>query len=317
MERFRRKLRDEKGIAIPFVAVALIVIMALTAVGVETGRLATVATEVQTAADIAATAGARQLFDDPMASPREDAEEVLNDNHIEGTVVSGSHLTELQVGNYTAATGFVANLQPFNAVKSRVEYDVANILLSFLNMPTSHVSKIAVAAFAPSTGGRPTIPIAIGDCLLNEGCLEDSCQPTLTQVPSPDDNSAWTGFFGSHSTSTISTLFPEECNGDPSQVPYIEVGDFINLINGQSVPLLRQVQCMLDHDITEVLVPVVSCSTQFNQSREVLGFARFEILSVRTNGGHKGIDIRGLVSATDGPGGDAHTFGAGEVTMVQ
>lgn len=320
MERLRHKLRDEKGIAVPFLASALVAIMALTAVGVETGRLATVATEVQAAADIAATAAARQLFDDPSeqhGTPRSQAEEVLNDNFIDGNVVSGSYLTKLEIGNYTAEAGFVANLAPLNAVRSQVDYTVDNIMLATLGMPTSQLTKVAIAAFAPATGGKPTIPLAIGECLLNSGCLEDSCQPTVTQVPSPEDNSAWTGFFGSHSTSTINTLFPAECDGDPSQIPVVQVGDFINLIDGQSVPLLRQVECMLDAGLTEVLVPVISCDTQLNQAREVVGFARFEILSVRTSGGNKGIDVRGVVSATDGPGGDAETFGAGAITMVQ
>jgi hypothetical protein len=95
------------------------------------------------------------------------------------------------------------------------------------------------------------------------------------------------------------------------------VGQDINLINGQSVPLLNAVKCMLDAGITEVLVPITECGGSLNQAREVLGFARFEIVAVRTSGGKKGIDIRGLTSAGDGPGGGENDFGAGKVTMVR
>jgi hypothetical protein len=140
---------------------------------------------------------------------------------------------------------------------------------------------------------------------------------TLTQVPNPDDNSAWTGFFDSASTSGIDVYFPEECAGeDAVTAPFISVGDYINLNNGQT-NLLRQVECMLENGITEVLIPVTECGGSLNQSREVLGFARFEIVSVRTNGGNKGITIHGLTSALDGPAGSTQDYGAGLITMVR
>lgn len=115
---------------------------------------------------------------------------------------------------------------------------------------------------------------------------------------------------------TIAGLFPEVCGGDPSQIPSLNVGDVINLLNGQSVQLLRKVECLLENGIDEVLLPVVSCGSERNQARAVVGFARIEILSMRTTGGNKGIDLRGVVSAMDGPGGDAESFGAGAITMV-
>lgn len=318
MDQRGNRLKGEKGIAVPFVAVALMAIIGMTALGVETARLAAVATEVQSAAEIGATAGARHVLSSASGTPRQHALDVLARNTIDGTVVASSHLTALEVGNYSEEGGFVFNLQPFNAVRAQVEYTVDNILFAGLGVPTSHVTKIAVAAFQPTAGGRPTVPIAIGECLLNEGCLEDSCQPFLRQVPDPNDNSAWTGFFDVASTNQIAAYFPPVCvEGTASVAPYLRVGDAINLINGQSVPLLGQVQCMLDNGLTEVLVPVVPCDTTLNQAREVRGFARFRIVAVHQTGKKKGIDIQGLVSASDNPGGSAQTYGAGTVAMVQ
>jgi hypothetical protein len=319
MNQISKPLKNEKGVAVPMLAVSMMAIVFCVGIGVDIGRLAVVADEVQNAADIAATAAAFQFVKpgEDTSTPRESAEDILSQNEINNTSVASSNLTLLEFGNYNVDTDtFTANLAPINAAHSRVEYTANNIVFAGLGRPTTLVAKEAIAAFQPSGGGTPTIPLTIGDCLLNTGCTEDECQPTLTQVPNPDDNSAWTGFFQVASTSEISTLFPEVCEDDAVTPPYIQVGDFINLINGQSVPLLNMVECMLENNLTEVLVPVTECGGSLNQAREVLGFARFEILAVTSKGGDKGITIRGLTSASDGPSG-GENFGAGIITLVR
>jgi hypothetical protein len=320
MKHFIKPLDNERGVAMPLLAVTMMVIVGFTALGVDVGRIGLVADEVQNAADIAATAAAMQLVqpdpNDLAASPRDHAEQVLAENKIDNTTVGSSHLTVLETGNFNAGT-FTANLAPINAVRAEVQYTVNNIVFAGLGHPTSLVTKESIAAFAPAAGGQPTIPLAIGECLLGDNCNSQSCDVTLTQIPNPDDNSAWTGFFETSSTAQIDHYFPSECDGDdPSTVPTIHVGDDISLLNGQS-NLLRQVQCMLDNGLTEVLVPITTCGGSLNQTREVLGFARFEIIAVRTNGQNKGIDIQGLTSAIDGPPGGPNDFGAGKITMVR
>jgi hypothetical protein len=200
-------------------------------------------------------------------------------------------------------------------VRARVEYTVNNLILAGMGFATSDVAKEAIAGFEGTESGIPTIPLAIGDCLLNEGCTEQDCQPLVQQVPSPEDNSAWTGFFDTASTNQLRAFFPPECGGSVTP-PAIHVGDVINLNNGEESPLLDDVQCLVDHGMAEVLVPVVSCSTQLNQARDGRGCARFEIVSVYRTGNPKGFDIQGLVSATDMPPG-GEMFGAGTIVLLR
>lgn len=319
MKQLGKAVRNERGVAVPMVAIAMMALLFCTGVGVDVGRLGVVADEVQNAADIAATAAAFQYVQpgSDTSTPRESAEDVLGQNEISNTAVASSHLTLLEFGNYNRSDDtFTANLEPINAAHSRVEYTANNLVFGLLGKPDTLVAKEAIAAFNPTGSGKPTLPLTVGDCLLNPECTEDACQPTLTQVPNPDDNSAWTGFFNVANTTDISVLFPEECEPDATEPPTIRVGDFINLINGQSTPLLRMVQCLIDNDMTEVLVPVTECGGSLNQAREVLGFARFQLLTVVDSGGNKGITIRGLTSANDGPSG-GENFGAGIITLVR
>lgn len=55
--------KSERGVALVYVAVFMVVILAFTAVGIDIARLAHVATEVQSVADIGARAGAKKLLD--------------------------------------------------------------------------------------------------------------------------------------------------------------------------------------------------------------------------------------------------------------
>lgn len=323
MKDLKRTLGNEKGVAVPMMAVALLVLVGFTGLGVDVGRLGLVADETQNAADIAATAGAMQLFapspSDPGASPRNHAENLLARNTINNTAVSPSHLTVFETGNY-ANGNFTANLPPINAVRAQVQITVNNLIFAGIGFPTSLVTKEAIAAFDPVGGGQPTLPLTIGECLLGENCNEGGCDVVLTQVPDPEDNSAFTGFFQTASAQQIEAFFPQDClNGNQthSDLPYVSVGDFISLLNGQSTgPLLGAVQCLVDLGMTEALVPITECGGQLNQTREVLGFATFEILSVITSGGNKGITIQGLTAQHELPGG-GEDFGSGTITMVR
>jgi len=318
MKRFAQPLSNERGVAIPLMGVAFLVIIGFTGLGVDIGRLAVVADEVQNAADVAATAGAKQLFspNPDTDTPREQAVAVLSENEISNTKVGSGNLKTLESGNYADGV-FTSNLEPINAVRAEVEFTADNIVFAGFGHPTSIVTKEAIAAFSPSGSGRPTIPIAVGDCLLTE-CDSSGCNVSLGEVPNLNDNSAWTGYFSSASASQIQSFFPAECGGDPSTVPLVEVGDDINLLNGQSVPLLRTVDCMLDAGLTEVTLPVVPCKGgTLSQAREVVGFATFDIQAVRTSGGHKGIDLKGIASTMGESGGGGRDFGSGKITMVR
>lgn len=312
MQNRARHLRNQRGVAVPLAAVAMVAVLGLSAVGVETGYLAMTATEVQNAADAAATAGARAVLDGNDA--RSEALAVLALNTIHGETVGDGHLVGLEVGNYSAELGFVSSLAPQNAVRATVQYNVANLLAAALGMPSSRLTKTAIATFQGVISGRPTLPIVLGDCLFDNLCLSDICLPHLGIVPSPIDNSAWTGYFEGANLSNIKDYFPSECGGQDQAVD-LKVGDLINVTNGDLNPLFDLVDCMVDDGATRHTVPIVSCNMNFNQQKEVIGFATVEIESVRDTGFNQGITLRGVIEALEPPVG-GENFGTGAVVLV-
>lgn len=312
MRRLTLHLSNERGIAVPMAAVAMVAILGLTAVGVETGRLALTATEVQNAADIAAATAANALVNDE--DPKTEALSVLAANSIDGQAISSSELKDLEIGNYTSATGFIAGLLPYNAARATVEYTVHNVVAGAIGMATSTVTKTATASFEANNSGTPTLPIVLGDCLFDTACLDDACLPHLGLVPSPIDNSAWTGYIDGANVREITPYFPTECGGSDKAVT-LELGDMINVTNGDLNPLLSLVECLIDNGMTRHTVAVVECGLNLNQEKEVVGFATVEINSVRQTGFNQGITLEAVVEVTEPPTGGTN-FGSGAVVLV-
>jgi len=295
------------------VAIAMMALIGMAVLGIETGRLGLTADEAQNAADIAALAGARALFDGENATTQ--ALAILGQNRIDGHAVGAAQLQALEMGNYDADAKFTANLAPTNAVRAVISYPLHNLLAGMLGMPVSVVTKSAVAMFQGAGGCEPSFPLVIGECLFDQNCTSDACQPFLRAAPNPLDNSAWTGYFGGSSTSEVSTYLPPECGGTASVK--LKTGDLINVTNGDLSPLFRGAQCMIDHGLGQVTVPVVPCGFDFVHSMRVLGCATFNMVSVVSSGSPKGITMEGLVKViTSAPAGGPN-FGSGPVLLVE
>lgn len=133
------------------------------------------------------------------------------------------------------------------------------------------------------------------------------------------EHSAWTGFFDTASQSNIqSNHFPTQCGGNGIGDVAVKVGDQIDLANGQMVPVLKSVDCMVNRlNLRRFIIPIVPCSTNFGSHPEkVVGFATVDIDRVVTNGTSAGIYLRGIFSAkTPGPAGGGN-FGTGSVALV-
>jgi Flp pilus assembly protein TadG len=309
-----RWIGDERGIALAQTVVGLMALMGLTVVGTDLGRLAFTATEVQTAAEVAATAAAKNLINSQ--SPDAGALALVQANNIDGTAGAASNIDSIETGSYEYSTGsFSAGGTPATAVRATTSATINNLLAGIFGSPQSLVTKSAIAAFTSIGSGEPTLPLVIGDCEFPGDCYEDSCLPTLLQVPNTEDNTAWTGFFEGANNQTIGGYFQAPC-GDGSTLPGLSTGDSISLNNGQIVPLLDAVQCLLDQGINEFLIPVVECNNQFNQGSTVVGFATVVVDSVDTQGNPKGLNMHAIfTSGTPGPPGGGN-FGTGFIAIV-
>jgi Flp pilus assembly protein TadG len=313
-----RLWQDERGIALAQTIIGLMALMGLTVLGTDLGRLAFTATEVQTAAEVAATAGARSLIDGGSAQAA--AETLVGANTIDGHAGTGANIDSIETGSFDHATGaFLSGGTPATAVRATTSVTINNLLAGLLGSPTSLVTKTAIASFSGLGNGTPTLPLVIGDDNFDEDCFSDDCMPTLIHVPSPEDNVAWTGFFDGASTSNISDYFPSEYGGGGESLPPLSLGDDVSLNNGQETPLLNIIADMVDAGVNEFVIPVVD-STQFNQTGPVVGFATIVIDEVITTGTDKGITLHAIFNSdglADGGGvGGGGNFGTGLVQLV-
>lgn len=312
-----RALRSERGMTMVFTAVAMTAFLAFAVVGVDLGRLALTATEVQTVADAAATAGIRALLENQDAVGQ--AQTVAAQNKIDGKSPS-IPAQNIQVGSYDrTANTFVAGGVPQNAVRATAGATVQNLMAAVLGSAATTVTKTATAAFGGVDTSDPVLPIAIGDC--NFTAFQTSLQcgqlPSLKQVPKSSNNSGWTSLSNAPaSTAGISTYLPLACGGGGQQPATLKVGDSINVTNGQNNPLLTTISTCVSLGFTTYRVPVVPCGA-YNKSMPILGFATITISKVKTKGKKKGIDLSVICNTNARGAGNGGLYGTLSVAMVQ
>lgn len=306
------RIGNERGVMLPFIIIGMTALLGATALGVGFGRMTLVASEAQNAADVAALAGAFALFndDDPLA----EAQLTLAFNTVDRRIPS-LMLSDLTPGTYSFdERSFTTNGFLVNAVRARIETDFANPFGALIGRGAQTVEKVAYASFTGLRGARPTLPIVVGECHFDDDCMNDQCMPRLTQAPDPTDNSGWTAFFDVASQNGVSAYFPAPCGG--GEVEEIWIGDVINVQNGQTTPLLRAVDCLIDEGMTKHLIPIVPCGGHYNQTKVVLGFASIELEYVKTSGSNKGIDLHAIFKSNAiGALGGRH-FGTGNIVLV-
>jgi Flp pilus assembly protein TadG len=291
-------------------------LFALAAVGIDAGRLALTANEVQTVADTAATAGARALLDGgSTATARGQAQTVVGQNRVNGTAAS-IQAAQLEVGSYDPQTrAFINGALPANAVRATPATTVQNLFVGIMGtrFARTTVTKTATAAFTGLGSGKPNLPLAIGACnfpALTSCFNTPGCLPSLTQVPSTTNNTGWTSFLdGSTSNPSITKYMPSACGGTTTP-PQIGVGTSISLNNGQITSVLKNVEDCVKQGINKFTVPIVSCSGNFNQSSTITGFATIIVDSVNSTGNPKGLNLHAIYEDVVGPpgGGNYGTY---------
>jgi hypothetical protein len=200
---------------------------------------------------------------------------------------------------------------------------VTNILASIVGTPATTVEKTATAAFVTIGGATPELPIAIGSCYFEGLCA--GCLPDLIQVPSSSqgeaNNTAWTAFFETANAMTIADYFPSPC-GAGVAVPHVDVGDNINITNGQISNLYDNFQCLLDNGVNEFVIPVFqsessTCNGPMVGSPEVIGFVTLVVDAVNGMGNPKYVDLHAIENATvpGTPGGCAGCL-TGSVKLI-
>ena len=259
----RRDRRNERGAALALVGMAMVLIVGMAAVGVDVGRLALTANEAQIVADASATAGALALNDGAAVEPA--AFGVAGENTMAGDAAQPADV-DVVVGTYDwDARTFAAGGENLNSVSATAERTVDNIFAGIFGDATSSVTRTAIAAAGPATTGEADLPIALSDCQFPPECEDESCLPTLQQVPNGDDTAAFTGFLGIADTDSVGDFLHPDCGGLGVEIPPVSVGDHISLNNGQMSSVIDDIECMVcDLGITEYLVPIIThCDENF------------------------------------------------------
>jgi len=328
MAKIDNPTRNRRGQALPGFVIGMFAFLGLSAGAVDISRHAFTATELQNLVDAAASAAAKAAGNN--GSPHLAAQTISARNRVNG----GNYpfaTSDIVVGTYNGSA-FVPGGTPTNAVRVTATTTLNNIISGVIGYPTSTISRSATAAIVALGGGVPAMPIAIGETYWQH-CITYGCpQPQLILVPDGVDNAGWTGFFLSASQSQVRAYVPAAsgCNGGGADRPYVTVGDFINLSNGQGNQL-NALQCLVcNHGQNGFLVPVVRNIGQFNQNAEVVGFATIVVESfnysgnptTRTCGNLNGggslqsINVRSVYNAnTPGPPGPGF-YGSGYAQVI-
>jgi hypothetical protein len=312
-------------------ALSMMALFGFLALAIDLGRIAFTANEVQTVADIAATAGAKALADvaatagpdgllqsATKSSAQSQAQTVARENRVDGagaTIEAG----QIEVlGQYNPQDGTFSGAPPYYSVRATPSATVQNLFAGIFgaSYQNSTVTKTATAGLIGLGKAKPTLPLALGECNFQEGL------PSLTRTPSNDgaQNSGWTSFFdNSASTSSITGYMPSACGGGGQTIPDISVGDSINLQNGDVPPLENIVKSCLSQTppMNQFLIPIVKCSgsSNFNQLAQVTGFATIVIEPAAEWDGKKGMDLQAIFKAVSGPAGGG-AFGTYTVRLL-
>jgi hypothetical protein len=276
-------------------AVFLTAIIAVTAIGVEVSRLATVATETQIAADAAALAAAKNLFGVSGATQttaRAAGQAVAAQNQIDGRFPAAADVN-IEFGTYSAASGWGSGTDP--AIRATVTMqNVRYLLATALNIGNFHfgtqttVTKRALAEYTCQENGRAIAPFTIGDCQLQSYTVGHQCSgnnPVL--ITTYANNMCWIA-----NNSNDTHFLPAPC-GAGDGTPF-SVGDVVNATNGTVDPVYRDLQscvgatCVFPgetgpgvHDYTIPIIPCVAGSVancnNGTSDEHVVGFATIHI----------------------------------------
>jgi len=331
----------QRGAILAFTGMALLTLVGMAVVGVDLGRLAFTATEVQTVAEVAATGYAHAWLKgvssgtDPGDGPcQAEALQVVDGNRIDGQQAAASNIESYERGYYNFATNgpfttAVPSGETANAVRATGTATVTNFFSSIFNTPQSTVRKNAVATLTCGKRARP-LPLAVQDCQFDafEGPEDCSELAQLTEQTVKVDNACWTNLGGS--SFDIVPYINSICGlgGTSETPPSVQEGQVIDVSEGNHTNACQAIRDCYDLGITDFTVPIVGCfddtgdvqcATQGSGHLPITGFARIEIDSRPIcTGTPKTMSLHYFCNTdpTEGVGGSCD-FGNFKVAMVE
>ena len=314
----KRTRKGQRGQAAILMALWLTgAFFALTVVGIDIGHLGTSATELQTVADIAASAGARNLLKGGSANTaKSDATSVVAKNKVDGQTFTMA-AADVHVGTYISGVFTETSINP-SAVRATPSITVNNVVAGLIGMKTSTLQKEAIASFQGISKAQPTLPIVLGECLFPEidQCFSNSCMPSDTEFPKDTEpRTAWTTFSGGNATGDIEQWIASSCGGGGKTIPTYSVGDTISTVTGSHGSAIHKLVCVYNSGQRQFLIPIVKCNGN-TLTNTVTGFATLVMDKAVDN---KGIDWHTIsMEIDDTPlAGGCAKCGSGKMMLVR
>lgn len=307
----RRSLpADQCGAVSIWAAVGMFALLGLTALAVDIAHMVMVKSELQKAADAGALAGARGLWPqalpvvaNPPANPDCTtaltwARTTLGHNPVNGAALAAGEI-DIQVGRWDYAARYFTPgcTATSNAVQVTTRKNgLAMIFARVLGITSANLTASAtvVMDFARAVG-KGTLPIAI-----NKQFVIPGNTITINFTPDPLDNGGW---FADPPDGANARTFRDYIIND--SCPPLQVGDIINVQNGQDASVLMTLlaELALHPGGWNVFLPVVD-TEQFNQSEPIVAFVPFKITQVDHQDGVTGTVLGMGEASTALPGGN-------------
>jgi Flp pilus assembly protein TadG len=326
MKRQRHFGKGDSGSVAVVFAIGLVAFLGFTALALDIGHMVSMKNELQRAADAAALSGVRALWpanlvqvNTRQTQPNTDqavgtarAVATSNNNQVNGVPLAGGNVT-VQTGTWNFATRtFTPGTGP-NAYAVRVvtRSTASMFFAQVLGASFTDLSATSVANMSPDANQGPgCLPIAVSQNFIDPG--ENLF---INFTPDPNDNAGW---FTDPPTSASAHSFQDYI--DNADCPPLQIGDIINLQNGDDTAVLQDLQSKLDQHggIWNVVLPVVD-TTQFVQSQPIMGFVGFQITQVVDNGSSKGVNgtVLGMLESPAAAPGDPNTPNNGVLTYPE
>jgi Flp pilus assembly protein TadG len=327
--------RSERGIALAYFGIIMIMLIGFVVIGVDVARLAFTASEVQSIADSAALAAIGDYAANK-ADPTAHTKTIVADNTVDGragTIASGTTagIELLEAGTYDWNTKAFAvgtwGTAGINAARAHGKGTVTNLVAAAIGVVNSSVHRQAIAAVGGACNEVAALPIAIEQQAIQQYINSPDCEniPVTRLFQVPTDNSCFTSLStAAAGSSSESAHVPAACcKGNKcggGQTASLNIGDPIALNNGQDATVLQIIAgcATANPPLTQFVVPVVpnnSCAGGKTQNVQL--FARIIIDHVVTTGAasKKGVYIKG-VCLDQVSGNDPGCLSAGEQAMA-
>lgn len=296
LTKLSKFLRHTKAAVIPYVAVALALLLIIAGLAIDLGHVYVVKQELQSAADAGALAGARGMFDlQDQTNPTHPIKCDLAVSVAQATVTQNPsdyrNLTlpaeDVKVGmwEYTSGTWQfreaacskdIAAVQVTTRRTAAVNGPVNLFFSRFLGKDSVELTARATAVLGWLTGLPPgfAFPLAIGEKYVPKNPNQ---RVPVTFSPDWGDTGGWHCF---EEISADANELKRYINGT-KPTPAIELNDYISVINGVAESVIQELaKALQNHGGTWLVYLPVIDATKMTQTREVLGFCAFEIQKV-------------------------------------